>query len=171
MIETKIEIASSPEHVREVVCLPKIYINIFFKSTLYTNNITQFLDFPSIPSYHTGTIKSVARADPSKPTIDRGDVLNCEIGGLKFSPTIIESSPTELSWKGPPWHGLIAGFHIFRFEPSQTTPGWTTFTQAEEFTGLLAFLLRPSMPLGKSTKADYEKFNQDIKARVESLKA
>ena len=65
----------------------------------------------------------------------------------------------------------MRGFHAFRFEPSQTTPGGTTFVQNEELTGLLSFVMHPSGPVGKSLKGGYEQFNRDLKARVEGLKA
>jgi hypothetical protein len=64
---------------------------------------------------------------------------------------------------------IFTGEHYFRFAPSETTPGATTFKQGENFTGALSFLM--SFSYGKNTGANFGKFNEDLKKRVEGLKA
>jgi hypothetical protein len=58
---------------------------------------------------------------------------------------------------------------MFRFEPSATTPGGTTFVQAEEFSGLLAILFSSNSSMRKKTQKNFETFNSDLKVRAESL--
>jgi hypothetical protein len=69
------------------------------------------------------------------------------------------------------WRGSIpyifSGDHSFHFNPSQITPGHTTFVHAEDFSGMLSFLVGPTWSMGKSTRVNYEKFNAELKARVE----
>lgn len=62
--------------------------------------------------------------------------------------------------------GIIAGLHGFRFEQSTTSPGSTTFIQDEEFSGAGWFLMNEWL-LGGGLVKEFEKFNQDLKARVE----
>jgi len=64
--------------------------------------------------------------------------------------------------------GLFTGEHQFRFEPSKKTPGGTTFVQAERFSGILLFLIADGTKFSKTTKAGFEGFNADLKARCES---
>ena len=50
------------------------------------------------------------------------------------------------------------------------TVGGTTFQQNEEYSGLLSFVMNPSLPPGKKIKGQFEEFNQDIKVRAEAMK-
>jgi hypothetical protein len=65
--------------------------------------------------------------------------------------------------------GTFCGEHIFRFEPSKTTEGGTTFSQDERFTGSLGGLLMGGGFVGnalgvkESTKKGFEKYNGDLK--------
>lgn len=79
-----------------------------------------------------------------------------------------ETHPNNISVARAPVYGLVAGLHTFEFNPSTTTPGGTTFIQKEEYSGLLAFLMTPSL-LGKKIKGQFERFNADLKGRVEGL--
>lgn len=63
--------------------------------------------------------------------------------------------------------GLFTGEHVFRFEPSETTPGGTTFVQEENFTGILSFMYASWSPMAKDTKKGFAGFNVDLKARCE----
>jgi len=83
-----------------------------------------------------------------------------------FQP-IQENSPSVFQWRGAPVY-TIAGLRTFGFEASKTTPGTTTFLHAEEHSGLMSFMMSP-MVAGSLIKADFDKFNQDLKARVEAL--
>ena len=48
-------------------------------------------------------------------------------------------------------------------------PGSTTFHQGEQFFGIMWFMARPEFLLGKDIKKNFEAFNGDLQARVESL--
>lgn len=61
------------------------------------------------------------------------------------------------------------GSHGFHYAPSQKTPGGTTLRQWEDFSGLLAFYMRPGMPGGKKTLKGFEGLSADVKARAEAL--
>ena len=62
----------------------------------------------------------------------------------------------------------VAGLHTFSFEPSNTLPNGTTFVQSEEYSKGLWFLMQPWL-LGFPIKGQFEKYNKDLKAKVESL--
>ncbi|MCJ1472942.1 hypothetical protein MMC13_001591 [Lambiella insularis] len=142
MISSSTEIAAPPESVREIL-----------------------LDFPAIPTWHTGYIKSItARA---KPPYTKDDPIEGHMGGVDFHATILESSAHLLSWTGPALHGLFRGIHSFRFVPSQIIPGGTTFTQEEAFEGWMAWVFMPWGPLGRMVRGYFEGFNQDLKRRCE----
>lgn len=77
-----------------------------------------------------------------------------------------ENNEREFRWVGSlPY--IFTGAHYFIFDPSETTPGSTTFKQGENFTGAASILMNFSM--GKNTGVNFEKFNEDLKKRVESL--
>lgn len=65
--------------------------------------------------------------------------------------------------------GLFTGEHSFRFEPSKTNPGETTFVQAENFSGILSFLIKEGTGFARTTREGFEGFNGDLKRRVEGL--
>jgi hypothetical protein len=137
-----------------------------------TQNLTptppQFLDFPAYPTWTHGFIKSITPADRA---LAPGTKLTNVLQGMTISPTIRENSPQQFRWLGRLWGlpGLFTGEHQFRFEPSARTPGGTTFVQAEEFSGLLSFMIAEGTRFWKSTKAGFDGFNADLKARCESV--
>ena len=81
-----------------------------------------------------------------------------------------ESLPNTFKWRGVGLCGLFIGEHSFRFEPSKTTPGSTTFVHGEVFSGALSFLMTPALGLSKKTEAGFQGFKRDLKARMESRK-
>ena len=92
--------------------------------------------------------------------------LKVQLTGMAFSPKVLENNEREFKWVGSlPY--IFSGAHHFKFEPSEKTPGSTTFRQGENFTGALSFLMNFSF--GANTGANFEKFNEDLKKRVESL--
>ncbi|KAH6681744.1 hypothetical protein B0J14DRAFT_577071 [Halenospora varia] len=143
MISTTIEIKASPEAAREV-----------------------FLNFLTWKEWHNGFYKAVTPLSDTDP-FSVGKKLHCSVEGMDFEVTITQNSPTTFQWQGPPVKG-VAGLHTFMFEPSKITQGSTTFTQREEFTGALAFLVQPWL-LGKSLDAGFKGFNKDLKRKVEGL--
>ena len=57
---------------------------------------------------------------------------------------------------------------MFHFQPSKTTPGGTTFTHEEEFSGPLAFMIGEGplanlIGMRKKTQSGFEGFNRDLK--------
>jgi len=142
-VHTEIEIAASPSQVREV-----------------------FLNFPKIVEWHSGLVKSISLLAKDE-VIKKGSKLDCDMEGFHFVSTVKENAPGLFQWQSPPIHGIVA-LHSFRFRPSKTTLGWTTFVQDEEYRGLLAFIMSPSLG-GKKIQRQFEGFNKDIKARVEGL--
>ena len=63
---------------------------------------------------------------------------------------------------------IFLGEHSFRFEPSKTIPGGTTFTQHEVFTGPFSFIMGDNMAgrlagIHKTSTEGWAKYNQDLK--------
>lgn len=123
-----------------------------------------------MPEWCQGHFKSI-EAQAQKNTIEKGDKLKVVLGGMTFNPDVLENSEQEFRWRGSLW-GLFNGDHYFRFEPSKTTPGSTTFTHGEEFSGPLAVLMKLPIKIGDFNEMapKFEKFNEDLKHRVESMK-
>ncbi|PQE34041.1 Polyketide cyclase dehydrase protein [Rutstroemia sp. NJR-2017a WRK4] len=112
------------------------------------------LDFSKIPEWHTGLVKTITPLDNDDP-VSVGKKLHCT------------NTPTKFAWQGPPVMS-VSGLHSFLFEPSTVTPGNTTFTQMEEYSGPISFLMQPWL-MGRTIKGQFEKFNADLKARCEGL--
>jgi len=60
----------------------------------------------------------------------------------------------------------VSGLHTFSFTPSNVTPGGTTFVHKEVYSGGISFLMQPWL-LGNQIKCQFEKFNADLKKKVE----
>jgi hypothetical protein len=120
---------------------------------------------------------------PDKPIIETGDKLKLVSDGTTLTPTVLvrqtfpsdnlasltpiqENSSKAFQWRGS-FYGLLIGTHTFRFEPSTTTPGATTFVQDEEFTGVLSILFFGGSAMRKKTQNQFDTFNSDLKAWVE----
>ncbi|KAM0710161.1 hypothetical protein Q7P35_002523 [Cladosporium inversicolor] len=152
LITTTTEITCSPAHLRKVLTTPKR---------------TQFLDFPRIPEWTQGAIRSITPQAPNKPPKElvAGDKLTVQLEGMSFSPVVLENSAQQFKWRGAvPL--LFYGDHFFRFEDSKTTPGATTFSHGEEFKGIL---VAPFgwFGLGAKTGTGFEKFNLGLKREAE----
>jgi hypothetical protein len=83
-----------------------------------------------------------------------------------------ENSPSRFAWKGG-LSGIFVGDHAFFFKPSTETPGGTTFTQEEKFTGIMSFIMGAnfvarSIGIPEKTKKGWTKYNQDLKAWCEA---
>jgi len=79
-----------------------------------------------------------------------------------------ENTNETFQWRGS-FYGLVVGHHQFYFKNSTKTPSGTTFVQTEDFNGILAWMFGPTQSYGKKTSAEFKSFNEDLKARVESL--
>jgi hypothetical protein len=146
-IETQIEIAAPPSKVREIL-----------------------LDFPNYPKWHTTFLKTLepeehSTSGPSNPLLP-GDKIKVDADGMKFIVTITANSANLLQWQGPPVYG-VAGLHSFHIEPANDEGSSTIFKQMEEFTGLISFLMTPSL-LGRGLFGHFEQFNSDLKAYAEA---
>ncbi|KAF2022350.1 hypothetical protein BU24DRAFT_363586 [Aaosphaeria arxii CBS 175.79] len=134
----------------------------------------KFLDWQQIPNYHPdGFFKTIKPADPSKP-LEVGDKLILELQPMSFTPKLIENSPNRFRWLGS-LPGVFTGEHNFSYEPSKTTPGGTTFSQWEEFSGILSFLMGEGAlakwyGMREQSATGWEKFNQDLKKFCEESK-
>ncbi|RAK81555.1 SRPBCC domain-containing protein [Aspergillus fijiensis CBS 313.89] len=146
MIETQVEIAAPPSKVREVL-----------------------LDFSRYSEWHTSIFHLLEAGDSTKTleTLEPGDVIRCDVDGMKFDAEITENSENLFQWQGPPVAGLVAGLHSFHMLSTKDGSA-TILKQTEEFTGALAFLMGPSL-LGRKLMGQYRRFNADLKRRVEEL--
>jgi len=146
MLSHEIEIAASPEEVRKV-----------------------FLDFSAFSEWHHGYFESVELPE-GKATGEScvaGDNLKCSFGGTKLVVEITETTPAKLAWRGgAPIPGMLSGLHTFHFTPSAKTPGHTTFSQDEEFSGLFSPLMRFGFMENK-LMPNFVTFDEDLKRRVE----
>lgn len=88
LIETEIEIASPPEHVKEVVGSPINRESVSW-SVLLMGAQTQFFDFAKLPEWAHGHITSIKPAAQNKSTIEKGDKLTVKLGGTTFNPVVL----------------------------------------------------------------------------------
>lgn len=105
--------------------------------------------------------------------LQAGDKVTVKIANSPAFPGKIESNTHELfSWTGSlPF--IFTGTHSFHWTPSTTTPGGTTFTQEERFSGLLGGLygdgaIAKSVGMKEKTRNGWEGFNADLKRAVEA---
>ncbi|RDK37610.1 hypothetical protein M752DRAFT_279616 [Aspergillus phoenicis ATCC 13157] len=124
-----------------------------------------FLDFASLPTYHTSFYQSIHLPNqhgPAKP----GDSLICTVDNIPY-PAIVEvNTSSEFTWRGYIfWNWLFNGLHSFKFEPLDTDSTKTRFVQCEEWGGLLGGALwligRRKMVTG------FNNFNEDLKRHME----
>ncbi|KAM3073384.1 hypothetical protein ACMFMG_004715 [Clarireedia jacksonii] len=146
VIITKIEIAAAPDVVRKVL-----------------------LDFSQYNEWHkSGLIKSITPVDKDAQNEDAvavGKKLFCVFSDFEFECVVVQNTPTSFAWQGPPVMS-VSGLHSFLFEPSNSTPGGSTFTQMESYSGPIAFLMQ-SWLLGAKIKKGFEGFNEDLKGTGE----
>ncbi|KAF2025977.1 hypothetical protein EK21DRAFT_116266 [Setomelanomma holmii] len=141
-ISSSIEIASPPQLVRE-----------------------KFLDFPSLPTYHSGTFfKSIT----TQTTLEPRSKLTVVFASMGTMQPKFHTNELHLF----AWHGnlplIFGGHHKSKFEDSKTTPGGTTFTQEEIFHGMFAFLMGEGWIARKvgfreKTLRGWEGCNRDLK--------
>ncbi|MCJ1450963.1 hypothetical protein MMC28_001297 [Mycoblastus sanguinarius] len=150
MIHTEIEIAIPPQNKSGMWWVWILRLHRGNRHSVYP----QFLDFPRISEGHEGLVKSLTPVSTSDEDLAIGS-LDCKLEGIQFISTIKENSPTCLQWQGPPIYGLIAGLHTHPFVPSAKTSGSTDFIQDEEYTGMLAFAMSPSL-VGRRIKGQFD---------------
>ncbi|KAF3017788.1 hypothetical protein E8E14_009155 [Neopestalotiopsis sp. 37M] len=141
-ISAEVEIQASPETVRSV-----------------------FMNFSRYKEWSKWTF-TPADSSTKPDSLKAGDKLQVDLGSMKFQPLVLDNSATRFQWEGK-MEPIFSGIHEFRFAPSTKTAGGTTFTQTEEFRGLLSFLMRPGWSFSNSTLENWQTFNQDLKEEVE----
>ncbi|KAH7401136.1 hypothetical protein DE146DRAFT_655063 [Phaeosphaeria sp. MPI-PUGE-AT-0046c] len=130
----------------------------------------KFLDFASLPKYHSSFFTSITPLGPLEP---KQKIRIVFVGMGKMEGTIISNKPEAFTWLGSlPY--IFSGAHTFHFTPSTKTPGGTTFVQEETFTGALSWLMGGSFvakqlgDMGKKTEKNWEGYNKDFKKWCET---
>ncbi|RAR05249.1 sec63-like protein [Stemphylium lycopersici] len=124
----------------------------------------KFLDFASLPQYHTAFFTSVTPLGALEP----GQKIRVVFAAGQSMNAVIESnSPTVFTWTGR-LPLVFTGTHSFTFAPSPTLPNGTLFTQHEDFSGALAFLMGGGVVgrwvgFAEKTRKGWEGFNEDLK--------
>jgi hypothetical protein len=111
--------------------------------------------------------------DASKPLPTAGDRLEINSNGTILQPTVLEINDQHVYWQGN-FHGLLKGTHMFRFLESKEggNVGGTTLVQAEDFEGVLAFLVSEWWPkwlggMRGHIEGEFVRFNGDLKRWAE----
>jgi hypothetical protein len=76
------------------------------------------------------------------------------------------NDPDVFEWEGGLWP-LVTGRHEFSWRASTKAPGGTTFTQRENWHGLIVFLWKPGWIIGRSAKRNFEAFSAEVKTEAE----
>jgi hypothetical protein len=99
---------------------------------------TQFLDFPRIPQWTQGFIRSITPQTPNKPatSLEAGDKLTVQLEGMSFAPVVLVRPITTY----PPTH-------IQGPLPLTPLPGKLRETVHVARHSPLALLRRPLLPL------------------------
>jgi hypothetical protein len=93
---------------------------------------------------------------------------------MKMDGSILANEPQLFKWRGSlPY--VFTGDHGFHFAPSTISPGGTTFTQEEAFSGALGFLMGDNVVgrwcgFGSKTEGNWDEFNRDLKKACEADK-
>ncbi|KAH8894142.1 hypothetical protein GQ53DRAFT_793115 [Thozetella sp. PMI_491] len=145
-VSAQTEIKASPDHVRSV-----------------------FSDFSRMKQWSQWDIQP-ADASKSSTGFKAGDRLKVDLNFIKLQPILLENSEETFQWDGG-LYPIFAGKHTFTWTPSEKLPGGTTFTQREEFRGLLAFMMSSWLSFRKSTLVNWDQFNADLKKEAERSSA
>ena len=121
------------------------------------NELTDFHSYPDWNPFIT-TITG---------TPEKENLLKANIGGMKFTPKVLESIPNQkLVWKGKLMlNGIFDGEHSFEIIPQQHS---CKFVQSETFTGILIPFFKKK--LETDTKQGFIDMNKKLKERVEHKK-
>jgi hypothetical protein len=93
LITTSTEIACSPARLRKIVRSSITSVNIQMTRPTSNNHPKQFLDFPRIPQWTQGFIRSITPQTPNKlaTSLEAGDKLTVQLEGMSFSPVVLVS--------------------------------------------------------------------------------
>ncbi|KAF1837013.1 hypothetical protein BDW02DRAFT_645665 [Decorospora gaudefroyi] len=141
-IQSSIDIAAPPAVVRE-----------------------KFLDFATLPTYHTTFFHSITPLGPLIPP--KKIRVEFSATGQKMDAVINENTPEAFTWTGSiPL--LFTGTHTFEFSPMENGTR-TRFIQREVFGGLFGFLMggRDWVGFVGKTVRGWEGFNSDFRGWCE----
>ncbi|CCF42650.1 hypothetical protein CH063_12591 [Colletotrichum higginsianum] len=125
-----------------------------------------FLDFQGYKRWSEKWKLEPTEPGKSPSDLKNGDQIQVVMGDMKFKPVIKENTSEALHWLGS-LPVIFNGLHQFYFQPSQVNPGGTRFVQIENFSGLLAFLMRPGWSFREKTLTGWNQFNEELKKEVE----
>lgn len=145
----------------------------------------QFPDFAKIPEWHSGFVKALRPCPPIRIMLlasGQRELPSTRQHGTFSSQTPYSSISSPVHTKtqrlGKRQQPLsIAGSSCvrrhswlahLRIQASTSTPGGTTFVEKGEFSGLLAFLMSPSL-IAKQIMGQFKGFDADLKERAESV--
>ncbi|KAK2730034.1 activator of hsp90 atpase 1 family protein [Colletotrichum kahawae] len=162
-VATEIEIAAPPATVKSVVG-----VTVFVSCYRSVSYLYQFLDWHRFDEW-TKVWKMSTKGESKKPSeLKEGDVVSTNLKGMAFTLVILENSKELFRWNvSLPY--IFSGAHSFYFRASEKTPGGTTMIQTEEFSGLLAFLMKPFWGFKKKTLANWREFDADFKKESERI--
>lgn len=114
-----------------------------------------FLDLAHWPEWHSGQFRSITTLAPDKLTIEHGDTQEVALQGMTFSPTGLGESRFLPAYPSIPRldsplllrrtrcvrsYGGELYVHWFRFEPSETNSGCSTFRPLDNFSGPMTLM-------------------------------
>jgi hypothetical protein len=130
----------------------------------------QFLDFSTLPSYHSSFFTSVTPRGPLEPN-QLVTIVFVSMG--KMDAVVNTNTPSTFTWTGSiPL--LFSGAHSFKFDP--LPGGRTKFTQEEVFSGALGWIMGEGWVAGRTgmrekTRIGWGGFNEDLKRWCEEGKS
>ncbi|KAF5649430.1 hypothetical protein F52700_704 [Fusarium sp. NRRL 52700] len=129
------------------------------------SNSRQFKDFPSFPEWSSWSIEPVVSSKKIDDLMPM-EKMKVSVKDAKLTATLIRNDPGVFEWEGGLWP-LVTGRHEFSWRASTKTPGGATFTQRENWYGLIVFLWKPGWVIGRSAKRNFEEFSAEVKREAE----
>ncbi|ENH73273.1 hypothetical protein FOC1_g10008756 [Fusarium oxysporum f. sp. cubense race 1] len=141
-----------------------------------------FKDFPRFPEWSSWSIEPVVSSKKIDDLMPM-EKMKVDVKDAKLTATLLVSNsfqipqitfltkyqrndPDVFEWEGGLWP-LVTGRHEFSWRASRKTPGGTTFTQRENWHGLIVFLWKPGWIIGRSAKRNFEGFSAEVKREAE----
>ncbi|KAK8075470.1 hypothetical protein PG997_010133 [Apiospora hydei] len=125
-----------------------------------------FLNFDSYPKWKPGWSLVPAETGKKPLELKKGDLIQVNMDGKIHHPRVVENSPESFQWEGS-IPGIGSGIHQFHFQPSQITPGGTTFVQKEDFRGPAVTVASPFLKGREFDMSPWDNFNADLKKEAE----
>ena len=190
MLETQIEIATPPVIVYNVVWRASVYpahLTGTFELTILNPKLTGFNKYSE---WHPSWSIEPHLAGATNTTINRilepGEKIKVNIDGMQFTAEIkvgyllsylrrrniylckgYQRADSLCVIGELTLVTIVSGLHSFSMEPSKDGTS-TIFRQTANFSGLLSFIMVPSLGARK-LKGQFESFNSDLKTRCEAI--